>query len=77
MIANVELLCIHSGVNKALARYPAGSPNGVLPNGISPNGVSPKQYKHGNLPKRRFAEWRFAETAFRRKPSSSNGFRLG
>jgi hypothetical protein len=33
-------------------------PNGGSPNGGSPNGGSPKQYKHGDLPK-----WRFAESA--------------
>jgi hypothetical protein len=41
--------------------YPVGSPNGVSPNGVSPNGSLPKEYKHGNLPKWRFAEQRFAE----------------
>jgi hypothetical protein len=41
--------------------YPAGfanarSPNGGLPNGGSPNGGLPKQYRHGGLPKWRFAK---------------------
>jgi hypothetical protein len=34
----------------------AGSPNSGSPNGGSPNGGSPKQYRHGDLPKRRFAK---------------------
>jgi hypothetical protein len=35
---------------------PAGSPNGGLSNGGLPNGGLPKEYRHGDLPKRRFAE---------------------
>jgi hypothetical protein len=37
-------------------RYPAGLPNGGSPNGSLPNGGLPKQYRHGDLPKRCFAE---------------------
>jgi hypothetical protein len=52
--------------------YPVDLLNGVLPNGGLPNGGLLKQYKHGNLPKWRFAESPVPQTAFCQKISSAN-----
>jgi hypothetical protein len=41
---------------------PASSPNGGLPNGVLPNGGLTKQYRHGDLPKWRFAKSQVPQT---------------
>jgi hypothetical protein len=55
-LSKIEITHDENEIAVKIEWYPVDLPNGILANGGLPNGGSPKQYKHGNLPKRGFAE---------------------